>query len=69
MPKSDFWKIVFSVAVAQAGKIRKENPNLTVAEATKKAWKTKEVLAARAKYDALKAAKEKAAKSKGKSKK
>ncbi len=36
MPKSDFQKIVFSVAVAQAGKIRKENPNLTVAEATKK---------------------------------
>lgn len=59
MPKSDFQKIVFSVAVAQAGKIRKENPNLTVAEATKKAWKTKEVSAARAKYDALKATKEK----------
>jgi len=68
MPKSDFQKIVFTVAVAQAGKIRKENPNLTVAEATKKAWKTKEVAAARAKYDALKAAKDKAAK-KSKSKK
>lgn len=64
MPKSDFQKIVFSVFVAQAGKIRKENPNLTVAEATKKAWKTKEVSAARAKYDALKATKEKASKEK-----
>ena len=61
MPKNDFQKMVFSVAVAQAGKIRKENPNLTVAEATKKAWKTKEVIAARAKYDAHKAAKEKVA--------
>jgi hypothetical protein len=62
MPKSDFQKIVFSVAVAQAGKIRKQNPNLTVAEATKKAWKTKEVIAARAKYEATKAAKGKSKK-------
>ena len=64
MVKNDFQKIVFSVAVAQAGKIRKANPNLTVAQATKKAWKTKEVLAARDKYAAVKKAKEKKAKGK-----
>ena len=51
----EFRKMVFTVAVAEAQKIRKANPNLTVAEATKKAWKTKVVLDARAKYDALKA--------------
>lgn len=48
------WSEVFAVANEQKKKLRKENPNLGVAEATKKAWKTKEVLAARAKFDAAK---------------
>lgn len=69
MPKNAFQKMVFTVAVAQAGKIRKDNPNLTVAEATKKAWKTKEVLAARAKYEAYKLADAKKVKAKPKPKK
>ena len=66
MPKSDYQKIVFAVAVAQAAKIRKENPNISMAESTKKAWKTKEVAAAKVKYEALKAAKERDAKKKAK---
>ena len=53
--KPDFQKMVFSVANAQRAKLVKENPNLTFGDASKKAWKTKEVLDARQKYEEQKA--------------
>ena len=53
--KPDFQKMVFSVANAQRAKLVKENPNLTFGDASKKAWKTKEVLDARKKYEDQKA--------------
>jgi hypothetical protein len=51
-----FQKTVFLLAVKKAKEIRAKNPNLTVAEATKKAWQTPEVLKAKEDWQRKKAA-------------
>ncbi len=42
-----FQKTVFLLAVKKAKELRAKDPKLSVAEATKKAWKTPEVLKAK----------------------
>jgi len=44
------WSTVFKKAAAVAEKLRKQHPRLSVAEATKRAWKTREIKALKAAY-------------------
>lgn len=50
MVKSQYQKMVSPVVGQMIKKLRKDDPNLSVAQAMKKAWKTKEVLDAKKKY-------------------
>ena len=45
---TEYMKKVSMPAMKKAGELRKANPKLTQAEAVKKAWKTPEILAAKA---------------------
>ena len=48
---TEYMKKVSMPAMKKAGELRKANPKLTQAEAVKKAWKTPEILAAKAAYE------------------
>jgi len=54
------WPQVFQLAVKMAKGIRAKNPKITVAQSTKMAFKTPEVMKARKEYEAHKAKKGKA---------